>query len=250
MVGSDDHDIRVFKEDAITYELSETDTITCLCAIGAHTFAYALSNGTVGVYHKKERLWRIKSKNQAIGLLSYDVNGDGQAELVTGWTNGKLDARNVENGEVLFRDNLVHSIAAILCADYNLDGVDELIACTVEGEIRGYVPASQQERQTVIDANFEQDTIRELMKRKQNLALELRNYEENIRIQNIADPFLAKGKPTMENDQFGAIPANTQLRSALVINQNDKLVEYILFNCSKQFIIVCFIVILFIDSRV
>jgi len=229
LVGSDDHDIRIFKEDAITYELSETETITCLCAIGPQTFAYALSNGTVGVYHKKERLWRIKSKNQAVSILSFDVNNDGNPELVTGWTNGKLDARNIENGEVLFRDNLVHPIAGILSADYNLDGIEELIVCTVEGEIRGYVAASPQERQTVIDANFEQDTIRELMKRKQNLALELRNYEENIRIQQVADPFIAKGKPTMENDQFGAIPANTQLKSALIISQNDKLVEFYFF---------------------
>jgi Bardet-Biedl syndrome 2 protein len=230
LVGSDDHDIRVFKEDAITYELSETDTITCLCAIGPQTFAYALSNGTVGVYHKKERLWRIKSKNQAVSLLSFDINNDGILELVTGWTNGKLDARNIENGEVLFRDNLIHSIAGILSADYNLDGIEELIVCTVEGEIRGYIAATPQERQTIIDANFEQETIRDLMKRKQNLALELRNYEENMRIQQIADPFIAKGKPTLENDQFGAIPANTQLKSALIISQNDKLVNISDFN--------------------
>ncbi|XP_054160057.1 Bardet-Biedl syndrome 2 protein homolog [Oppia nitens] len=223
LVGSDDHDIRVFKEDAITYELSETDTITSLCAISPHTFAYALANGTVGVYHKKERLWRIKSKNQAICLLSFDVNQDGKPELVTGWSNGKLDARNIENGEVLFRDNLSHSIAGLLVADYNLDGIDELIVCTVEGEIRGYVSASPQERQSVMDANFEQDTVREMMKKRQNLLMELRNYEENSRIQRIADPFISKAKATMENDQFGAIPANTQLRSALVISQTDKL---------------------------
>lgn len=194
--------------------------------MGPQTFAYSLSNGTVGVYHKKERLWRIKSKNQAVSLLSYDVNNDGQNELVTGWTNGKVDARNVQNGEVLFRDNLVHSIAAILSADYNMSGSEQLIALTVEGEVRGYIPASAQERQSVLDANFEQDTIRQLMKRKQNLALELRNYEENIRIQHIADPLVAKGKPSMEGDQFGAIPANTQLRSALVINQSEQLVKF------------------------
>jgi Bardet-Biedl syndrome 2 protein len=201
-----------------------------LCAIGPQTFAYALSNGTVGVYHKKERLWRIKSKNQAVSLLSFDINNDGILELVTGWTNGKLDARNIENGEVLFRDNLIHSIAGILSADYNLDGIEELIVCTVEGEIRGYVAATPQERQTIIDANFEQETIRDLMKRKQNLALELRNYEQNMRIQQVADPFIAKGKPTLENDQFGAIPANTQLKSALIISQNDKLVNILDFN--------------------
>lgn len=134
IVGSDDHDIRVFKEDAIDYELSETEAITCLCAINKHTFAYSLSNGTVGVYFHKERLWRIKSKNQAISLLSYDINNDGSKELITGWSNGKVDVRNVESGEVLYKDNLSKSIAAVLIADYNLDGINELIVCTVEGK--------------------------------------------------------------------------------------------------------------------
>lgn len=224
-MGSDDHDIRVFKEDAIAYELCETEAISCVCAISPHTFGYALTNGTVGVYNKKDRLWRIKSKNQAVCIFCYDINGDGVPELITGWSNGKIDGRNIENGEVIFKDNLVHSIAAILTADYNLDGVNELMVCTVEGEVRGYVATTPQERQPLIDANFEQDTIRELMKRRQNLMLELRNYEENNRIQESADPFLTRGKASTEDDQFGAIPANTQLKSALVISQDDKLVS-------------------------
>ena len=78
------------------------------------------------------------------------------------------------------------------------------------------------EQQQIADLNYEQDTIRELMKRKQNLTIELKNYEENIRMQQIADPFVAKGKPSMENDSFGAIPANTQLKSAMIINDDNK----------------------------
>lgn len=34
--------------------------IICLCTLYGGRFGYALSNGTVGVYEKNNRLWRIK----------------------------------------------------------------------------------------------------------------------------------------------------------------------------------------------
>ena len=40
------------------------------------------------------RWWRIKSKNNATCIFGYDLDGDGVKELITGWSNGKLDARN------------------------------------------------------------------------------------------------------------------------------------------------------------
>lgn len=61
---------------------------------------YALANGTVGVYDRNSRYWRIKSKNQAVSIFSYDLNADGVPELITGWSSGKLDARSSHNGEV------------------------------------------------------------------------------------------------------------------------------------------------------
>lgn len=222
LVGSQDYDIRVFHEDAIMYELSETDAVTFLCAILPNCFAYALANGTVGVYHKQERLWRIKSKNQAICIISCDINGDGIPELITGWSSGKVDGRNIETGEVLFKDNFSHSIAAILIADYNMDGADELIVCSVSGEVRGYVPSKPHERQYIKDATFEQDAIRDLMRKKQTLMLELRSYEENSRVAETATSY-STGKASTEDDTFGSIPASTQLKSSLLINTSDKL---------------------------
>ena len=40
--------------------MKETDAITALIALSDHCFAYALVNGTVGVYQKRTRLWRVK----------------------------------------------------------------------------------------------------------------------------------------------------------------------------------------------
>ena len=37
---------------------------------------------------------------QATSLFSFDLDGDGMKELITGWSSGKLDARNDKSGEV------------------------------------------------------------------------------------------------------------------------------------------------------
>ena len=226
MVGSQDCEIQVFKKDAIICEMSETDCVTHLCSLGPTLFAYALSNGTVGVYQNKERVWRIKSKNQAMTLFGADINNNGQIELLTGWSNGKLDIRIAMTGEVLYRENYKCSVAGIMIADYNMDGKDELIVCTVAGDVYGYRMENQEESHQQINFNIEQDTIRDLMKRKQTLMQELRNYEENARIQNLADPLVMnKGKVlTEKGDHFGAIPASTKLRSSLILQScNDSL---------------------------
>lgn len=98
---------------------------------------YALANGTVGVYEKTTRWWRIKSKNSAAAIFSFDLDGDGVKELITGWSNGKLDARNDRSGEVVFKDNFNHAVAGLAEGDYRLDGKLEMIACSSEGEGEG-----------------------------------------------------------------------------------------------------------------
>lgn len=45
----------------------------------------------------------FQSKNQAVAIYSYDIDGDGVPELITGWSNGKVDARNDRSGEVVFK---------------------------------------------------------------------------------------------------------------------------------------------------
>lgn len=224
LVGSDDYDIRIFKEDTILYEMSETDSIKCICPLTSQYFAYALSNGTVGVYFGKKRVWRIKSKNSAICIIGFDINNDGVPELITGWSSGKVDARNIETGEVVFKDNLNHSVAAIMISDYNMDGQNELIICSVTGEVRGYVSNLEKEKTSLISANQEQETIRNLMKLKQNLLPELRNYENN---NLLTESSVTKiySKASTQDDQFGSIPANTQLKSGLILNLEDKRVS-------------------------
>lgn len=60
IVGSDDFDLRVYKEDVMVGETSETEVATILAPLRGSKMAYALANGTVGVYNKLHRVWRVK----------------------------------------------------------------------------------------------------------------------------------------------------------------------------------------------
>ncbi|XP_056334659.1 Bardet-Biedl syndrome 2 protein homolog [Danio aesculapii] len=210
LVGSEDFDIRVFKEDELVTEMAENETVTSLCHMHGSRFGYALANGTVGVYDRTARYWRIKSKNHAMSIHAFDLNADGVVELITGWSNGKIDARSDRTGEVIFKDNFSSSVAGVVEGDYRMDGQIQLICTSVEGEVRGYLPASKEMKGNLMDASVEQDLIRELSQRKQNLMLELRNYEENAK----ALPGLSEGESKM-----GVIPANTQLQTALSVRR-------------------------------
>ena len=48
--------------------------------------------------------------------------------------------------------------------------------------VRGYLPGTAEMRGNLMDISVEQDLIRELSQKKQNLLLELRNYEENAKV--------------------------------------------------------------------
>ncbi|UYV70908.1 BBS2 [Cordylochernes scorpioides] len=72
-------------------------------------------------------------------------------------------------------------------------------------QVRGFSPKSGDQPQDLMGSNFEQDSIHELSLKKQNLLMELRNYEENLRFGNQEDPMKKVGQP---NQEFGVIPCS------------------------------------------
>lgn len=151
----------------------------------------------------------MKSKNRATYLFSYDINGDGVIELITGWQGGKVDGRNVKTGEVIFKDNFNQTIAGICEGDTRNIGKNDLIVVSITGEIRGYNPAAPRAMKTKTnELSYEQETIRELFARKHALMLELKNYECNNK--------MAGGD--VDENQVGAIPAKTRLQTAIGVS--------------------------------
>ena len=51
-------------QEEVISETSETEKVLHLTAIQKTQFGYGLGNGTVGVYDRSARVWRVKSKNK------------------------------------------------------------------------------------------------------------------------------------------------------------------------------------------
>ncbi|XP_077966943.1 BBSome complex member BBS2-like isoform X2 [Styela clava] len=213
IVGSEDFDIRVFQEDEIISEVSENDTVTGLSPISGSRFAYTLANGTVGVYDRTARYWRVKSKSQVMAIHYFDINGEGEPELITGWSSGKIDVRNTKTGNVLYKDTMSSAIAGIVDADYRMDGQNQLICVSVDGEVRGYDPIIGKTSEAALNADQVQEQIRDLSQQKQSLLLELQNFEQ-AKLSEKSSMLLS---PT-EKTQAGMIPISTELKTKLSID--------------------------------
>lgn len=62
-------------------------------------------------------------------------------ELLSGWSNGRLEVRNHADGGLVYKQSFSSAVSAILNADYRLDGRETVIACALDGEVRGFLPA-------------------------------------------------------------------------------------------------------------
>ncbi|EZA50631.1 hypothetical protein DMN91_003536 [Ooceraea biroi] len=166
--GTTDFEIRVQKEDTTLWETKETGGIVALTELPHRQFAYAIENGTIGVYAAGQRLWRLKSKHKIVSIGTFDINGDGVPELVTGYSSGKLDARTFSTGEVMFKIQLLSGVAGIVEADYRRTGKPDLVIVSTNGEVRGYSAGS------AMQTPEPGEMIRDLLAKKQALQMELR----------------------------------------------------------------------------
>ena len=196
-----------------------------------------MANGTVGCRdgtNANARLWRVKTKHNVTALASYDIDGDGVKEIISGWSNGSFNVRREKNGEIMFKENLSlgndqNSVSAILSSDYRIDGKEELIVCMKSGEIRGYLPtdidlASSYEqtnnfaRNSTSGVNIknlaDQQVLSELQAKKLELMNELKLLEKTLKV----------SKPGLDSIP-GALPANTQLAYVLEPQLNSRCVE-------------------------
>eukprot|EP00002_Diphylleia_rotans_P031077 TRINITY_DN6438_c0_g1_i3.p1 TRINITY_DN6438_c0_g1~~TRINITY_DN6438_c0_g1_i3.p1 ORF type:complete len:353 (-),score=74.27 TRINITY_DN6438_c0_g1_i3:1230-2288(-) len=168
IVGSEDCDIRVFQGEEIIAEYTEAEKVIGLTHMRGMKFGYALSNGTVGVYNKSKRSWRNRAKGNVHAIASYDLDGDGVPEVITGWGTGKLEVRSETGGEMVFKDHFSTPISALVRGDYRMDGKEEIICCAQDGEVRGYLPreATATPQVQASGTSVEEDMMRELSLKK------------------------------------------------------------------------------------
>lgn len=165
--------------------------------------------------------------------------------LLPAWSSGKLDVRDIKTGKLIHKETFKDAIAGLFVCDYNQDRKDELIVVTVTGEITGLQVVESKNKllsskeDQMQARKLEQEKVRELLLLRHSLQLELRSYENNNRIsdqQAYAEQqdMNLKMRTLTEQDGFGAIPANTQLRSSLTLctgegnEQRDPCIELIL----------------------
>ncbi|XP_076644688.1 BBSome complex member BBS2 [Halictus rubicundus] len=174
ITGTQDFEIKVYKEENALWETKETAPVTTLTGLPNRRFVYSVGNGTLGVYDMAQRLWRVKSKHRVVITRSFDVNGDGTPEVITGWNNGKVDARSSNNGDVIFKIQLSSGIAGIVEADYRRIGKPDLVIVSTSGEVRGYGSGS------TMDTPEPGEAMRELLAKKQVLQMELRQRTASV----------------------------------------------------------------------
>ncbi len=219
LVGSDDFEIRVFKNEEMVSEITEAERITLLHTIdNGPKFAYGLDNGTVGVYEKKNRLWRVKTKHRPTALFAYDIDLDGVPEIISGWSNGSFNVRRLHNGEVIYRESMDAPIAAIFKSDYRMDGKEVLIVVSEAGTIHGYLPTDT-EFGAMLDSGIgkeqqaDQKMLEDLHNEKLELIAELKLIEKTV-----------KSAKSSEIPP-GALPGNTSLSCKVIPDPETKSVS-------------------------
>jgi Bardet-Biedl syndrome 2 protein len=120
--GGADCDLRAYRGSDVVFEVTETDGVSALAPLGPGCFAYALVNGTLGVYSVATalaaaaagggmgallpgvgiapmRAWRVKAKGKCVATVGFDFDGDGVDEVVALWASGKVEVRRAGSGE-------------------------------------------------------------------------------------------------------------------------------------------------------
>ncbi|XP_037037764.1 Bardet-Biedl syndrome 2 protein homolog [Bradysia coprophila] len=214
IAGTSSGSIMIYDGDALLMEFTENSAVKHICQVDKNSFlAYALIDGTIGVYRESIRLWRIKSKSKGTSLASFDLLGSGKNQLIVGWESGRIDMRDYGTGDILYKLNLNHPIISVGQADYRGNGANDLILCTTTGEVRGY-------ERSKINLNTmkcsDQEELLELLTQKKVLLAEISHYECNEK--------LNREKQNDYDDKFvapegvGVIPSNTRLQIAIYNN--------------------------------
>ncbi|ETO14491.1 hypothetical protein RFI_22878 [Reticulomyxa filosa] len=155
IIGSEDCHIRVFKQGEMCNEIHVIpffalkifkkvkecafNIVNYIDYIVKGKFAYALDNGTVGVYCGQKKLWKYQSKEKATCLHAVLI--ESEQVLVVGWSNSaEIQLRSASDGNVLWQTRINNggNIVGLIIGDLRGHGHDQIIAVTNKGMITGW----------------------------------------------------------------------------------------------------------------
>jgi outer membrane protein assembly factor BamB len=84
-----------------------------------------------------KHLWKMQLPTAVSGIISGDVDGDGEAELILGGQDGNLLAvRDAsDHGEILWRKRFDAPVGTPILADVNGDGKSEIVVSVGDGYV-------------------------------------------------------------------------------------------------------------------
>ncbi|KAF8373584.1 bbs-2 [Pristionchus pacificus] len=203
IVGSQDYEIRLFKGDLMREEIIEIDVVISLCHIRDSLYAYALGNGSVGVYDNTTRLWRTKSKVNIASIMVFPTSD----YLACVWAAGKIDIRRIASGEDVMKEQLNGELSGAILSKSSIERSHELTIVYNDGKVRGMEMEQPEDDQ--LDPAL---LLREFGQKKHNLLVELNNFEQEERV-------------GIEEASEYRIPANTQVKTMLHVNIPERRIE-------------------------
>ncbi|KRX11170.1 WD40-repeat-containing domain [Pseudocohnilembus persalinus] len=212
VVGTEDNEIRVFKNEDIIYEIKEAAIPRILARMNKQRFAFGLENGMVGVYYKKKKVWRAKSQLKPTGIVhsKFEKNDLGFRPLLVSRINGQIEVRNDQSGENLYKLQTNTPIMSLLKEDFRQDKTQQIIAVSKKGQVKGFTLNSEGAQKTVQEAG---EQIQELQRKKQEL---LNKYNGLINNQ---------GQESF--DEENQLPENFKIKKQFQHNLNKNTVDLI-----------------------
>ncbi|GAB5362785.1 hypothetical protein AAMO2058_000828400 [Amorphochlora amoebiformis] len=220
IVGSEDYEIRIFEGEDVVMETTESNVIMNLVGIKEDFFGFALANGTIGVYNDAKRVWNARAKYDVMDMTVFDLDDDGQPELITGWSNGRLEVRKFDDGQLVFKERFSSAVSGLCVADYRMQGASEVICCIESGEIRGYGTANTAEIKEIIQKAVDTRKLDALKAKKMALQMEKSGYENNL------EAFKSKESTP------GLVPQDTKLEMLLEEDKHNKGMHVVLSSSS------------------